>query len=150
MQTIIIVLDSKKMSNPDLDIRYVLPDRIEEYSNGLIKDNGYDYLSNNELGLWLETDDAKNNVEKVIQLITTEIILENDLSKIADIFISEDESAELECCCKIYPIQVNFWSGFLSYVLMEGVNAPGELTEEVVQQALAYGNLQFLQKSYMT
>ncbi|MBP3421392.1 MAG: hypothetical protein J6K37_03900 [Lachnospiraceae bacterium] len=104
MQTIIIVLDSKKMSNPDLDIRYVLPDRIEEYSNGLIKDNGYDYLSNNELGLWLETDDAKNNVEKVIQLITTEIILENDLSKIADIFISEDESAELECCCKIYPI----------------------------------------------
>ena len=39
------------MSNPDLDIRYVLPDRIEEYSNCLIKDNGYDYLSNNELGL---------------------------------------------------------------------------------------------------
>ena len=44
------------------------------------------------------------NVEKVIQLITTEIILENDLSKVADIFISEDESAELECCCKVYPI----------------------------------------------
>ena len=42
------------------------------------------------------------NVEKVIQLITTEIILENDLSKVADIFISEDESAELECCCKVY------------------------------------------------
>ena len=104
MQTIIIVLDSEKMSNPDLDICYVLPDRIEEYSNGLIKDNGYDYLSDNELGLWLETDDAKSNVGKVIQLITTEIILENDLSKIADIFISEDESAELECCCKVYPI----------------------------------------------
>lgn len=84
--------------------RYVLPDRIEEYSNGLIKDNGYDYLSNSELGLWLKTDDAKNNVGKVIQLITTEIILENDLSKIADIFISEDESAELEYCCKAYPI----------------------------------------------
>ena len=39
------------MSNPDLDIRYVLPDRIEEYSNCLIKDNGYDYPSNNELDL---------------------------------------------------------------------------------------------------
>lgn len=104
MQTIIIVLDSKKMNNPDLDIRYVLPNRIEEYSNGLIRDNGYDYISNNELGLWLETDDAKNNVEKIIQLITTEIILDNDLSKIADIFISEDESAEIEDCCKIYPV----------------------------------------------
>jgi len=104
MQTIIIVLDSKKMNNPDLDIRYVLPDRIEEYSNGLIRDNGYDYISNNELGIWLETDDAKNNVGKVIQLITTEIILENDLSNISDIFISEDESAEIECCSKVYPI----------------------------------------------
>lgn len=105
MQTIIIVLDSKKMSNPDLDIRYVLPDRIEEYTNGLIRDNGYDYLSDNKLGLWLETDDAKNNVGKVIQLITTEIILENDLSKTVDIFMSEDESADFESCCKVYPIQ---------------------------------------------
>lgn len=104
MQTIIIVLDPEKMNNPDLDIRYVLPDRIEEYSNGLIRDNGYDYLENDELAIWLETDDAKNNVEKVIQLITSELILENDLSKVADIFISEDEAAELEGCCKVYPI----------------------------------------------
>lgn len=104
MQTIIIVLDPEKMNNPDLDIRYVLPDRIEEYSNGLIRDNGYDYLENDELAIWLETDDAKNNVEKVIHLITSELILENDLSKVADIFISEDEAAELEGCCKVYPI----------------------------------------------
>ena len=32
MQTIIIVLDAQKMTNPDLDIRYILPDRIEEYN----------------------------------------------------------------------------------------------------------------------
>ena len=56
METIIIVLDSKKMTNPDLDIRYTLPDRIEEYTNHQIRDNGYDYLSDTELGLWLETD----------------------------------------------------------------------------------------------
>ncbi len=104
MQTIIIVMDSRKMNNPDLDIRYVLPERIEEYTNNLIEDNGYDYLSNYELGLWLKTDDATNNVEKVIQLIKTENFLENDLSQIADIFISEDECAEFEYCHKIYPI----------------------------------------------
>ncbi len=34
-----------------------------------------------------------------------------------------------------------FWGGFLSYVLMEGIHTPGDLTEEVVQQALAYGNV---------
>ena len=32
MQTIIITLDSEKMNNPDLDIRYLLPDRIDEMS----------------------------------------------------------------------------------------------------------------------
>ncbi len=103
MQTIIIVLDSNKMSNPDLDIRYVLPERIEEYTNNLITDNGYDYLSNLELGLWLETDDSIKGVEKIIELISTEMFLENDLSQIANIYISEKESAELECCRKVYP-----------------------------------------------
>ena len=104
MQTIVIVLDSTKMANPDLDIRYILPERIEEYTNNSIKDNGYDYLSDTELGLWLETDDSANNVEKIIQLIKIETFLENDLSNVADIFVSEEESAEMEHCIKVYPI----------------------------------------------
>lgn len=104
MQTIIVVLNSQKMNNPDLDIRYILPDRIEEYTDNSISDNGYDYLSDTELGLWLETDDAVNNVRKIIQLITTEIFLENDLSQVAEIFISEEEGAEVENCRKVYPI----------------------------------------------
>lgn len=96
MQTIVIVLDSTKMANPDLDIRYILPERIEEYTNKSIKDNGYDYISGTELGLWLETDDSANNVEKIIQLIKTETFFENDLSNVADIFVSEEECAEIE------------------------------------------------------
>lgn len=104
MQTIVIVLDSTKMANPDLDIRYILPERIEEYTNNSIKDNGYDYISGTELGLWLETDDSANDVEKIIQLIKTETFLENDLSNVADIFVSEEESAEIEHCRKVYPI----------------------------------------------
>lgn len=93
MQTIVIVLDSTKMANPDLDIRYILPERIEEYTNNSIKDNGYDYISGTEFGLWLETDDSANDVEKIIQLIKTETFLENDLSNVADIFVSEEECA---------------------------------------------------------
>lgn len=104
MQTIIVALNSQKMNNPDLDIRYILPDRIEEYTNNSISDNGYDYLSDTELGLWLETDNAVNNVGKVIQLITTETFLDNDLSQVAEIFISEEECAEIENCRKAYPI----------------------------------------------
>lgn len=104
MQTIIIVLDSSKMPNPDLDICYTLPERIEEYTNNQIKDNGYDYISDKEIGLWFKTDHAVNNVERIIQLIKTEKFLENDLSQIADIFISEEECDELENCHKIYPV----------------------------------------------
>ena len=104
MQTIIIVLDSEKMTNPDLDIRYVLPDRIEEYTNQLVKDNGYDYLENDELALWLETEDAAKDADKIVALLNAETILENDLTLAADIYISEEANAELEQCRKVYPV----------------------------------------------
>jgi len=104
MQTIIIVLDAQKMTNPDLDIRYILPDRIEEYTNGAVKDNGYDYISDTKLGIWLETADAENSVKDIAELLKTEKFSDNDLSKTADIYISETECAEIENCRKFYPL----------------------------------------------
>ena len=104
MQTIIVLLNAEMMTNPDLDIRYTLPERIEEYTNNQVKDNGYDYLSNTKLGLWFETDNAVNNVEKIIQLINAERFLENDLSKVAEIYISDEECALFEDCRKIFLI----------------------------------------------
>ena len=103
MQTILIVLDSEKMDNPDLDIRYLLPDRIQEYTDGQIVDNVYDYLNSDEMGIWLDTDDAAQNVEKVIELIKSEQILDNDLSRVAEIYISEEDCATLDQCRKVYP-----------------------------------------------
>ena len=44
MQTIVIVLDPTKLDNPDLDLRYLVPDRVEAVTQGAIADNGYDYL----------------------------------------------------------------------------------------------------------
>ena len=88
MQTIIVVLDPEKMSNPDLDIRYLLPDRIEEITDGLARDNGYDYFPDNSMGIWLETEDAEKYVSAVIQLIESEQILDNDLSKSAILWFS--------------------------------------------------------------
>lgn len=104
MQTIIIVFDSKKMNNPDLDIRYNLPQRIEEISDNQISDNGYDYISGTELGIWLDTDNAAENVQKVIQLIKSETFMDNDLSKVVDIYISAEDCAEVEQCEKVYPM----------------------------------------------
>ncbi|MDE6519772.1 MAG: hypothetical protein K2K91_04835 [Ruminococcus sp.] len=102
METIIIKLDAQKMKNPDSDIRYALPNRIEEYSNNQITDNGYDYISNSELALWFETDNAEKNVELIIQLLSAETFFDNDLSNIAEIYISDKKCADLEDCRKIY------------------------------------------------
>ena len=104
MQTIIIVLDPKKMENPDLDIRYLLPERIEEITEGLVRDNGYDYLSNDTMGIWLDTEDADKNVKSIIHLIKTERISDNDLSSTAEVFASEEDCADLDKCRKVYPI----------------------------------------------
>ena len=103
MQTIIITLDSRKMDNPDLDIRYILPDMIDEYTDGQITDNGFDYITGDIMGIWLETENASENVDKVISLIESEEILDNDLSRAAEVFISEEECAELEQCKRVYP-----------------------------------------------
>lgn len=96
MQTIIIKLDSRKMENPDLDIRYTLPDRLEKITG--IYDNGYDYISNTELGIWLETE----NAEKMFSVVA-EIIRNDSNLKSAEIYISDNENAGLNECKKVYP-----------------------------------------------
>lgn len=97
MQTIIIKLDSRKMINPDLDIRYTLPDKLEKITSGRISDNGYDYISKYELGIWLETDNAEHMFPIVADLI------ENDNNlKSAEIYISDSETAEIHECRKVY------------------------------------------------
>jgi hypothetical protein len=103
MQTIIIVLDPSKMENPDLDIRYILPERIEEITKGMVKDNGYDYLPNNSMGIWLDTDDAEKNVKMVIELLMSEKILDNNLVNSAEIYVSVLDCAELDKCFRVYP-----------------------------------------------
>ena len=42
MSTIIIKMDSQKLIHPNLDMRYTIPDYIQEYTKGKITDNGYD------------------------------------------------------------------------------------------------------------
>lgn len=103
MQTIIIKLDSRKLKNPDLDIRYLLPERIEEFTDKRVADNGYDYLNQFELGMWLETENASAEVGKIIELIKSEKFCENDLSESAEIFISEADCAEIDSCEKVFP-----------------------------------------------
>lgn len=109
MQTIIIVLNPSKLENPDLDLRYLIPDRIEQVSNGAIQDNGYDYIDTEEenngplMAIWLETESAGENWPFIKKLFQAEKFKGNDLSKSAEIFISEKDTAELENCTLVFP-----------------------------------------------
>ncbi len=109
MQTIIIVLHPEKLENPDLDLRYCIPDRIEEVSGGKMQDNGYDYIDTEEgqpdppLGLWLETESAKESWPIIVSLFQKETFKGNNLSLSAEIFISENDTEDLENCTLVYP-----------------------------------------------
>ena len=105
MSAIVISMDSRKMENPDLDIRYLLPDRIEEWSEGAVSDDGYDYVDEEGhiLAVWLETEDAEGWWPKIVELLKAEKIEENDLSQSAQVLISEESGAEFDKCRQVWP-----------------------------------------------
>ena len=111
MQTIIVVLDPGKLENADMDLRYPLPDRIEEVSGSLIQSNGYDFTDTEDgesgplMGIWLETENASENWHIVSELFRSEKFTGNDLSLSARIYISENDTDDLENCTLVFPKQ---------------------------------------------
>lgn len=109
MQTIVVVLNPSKLENPDLDLRYYIPERIEEVSNGAIQDNGYDFIDTEDgqpgplLGIWLKTELAGENWLIIKKLFEDETFKENDLSVSAEIFISENDTEAIERCTLVFP-----------------------------------------------
>ncbi len=111
MQTIIILLEPAKLVNPDLDLRYKIPDSIEEVTDGRIQDNGYDYIDSSLdsengrdlLGIWLKTENAAQDYKDIVELFQKKKFLKNNLSESAEIYISENETEDLENCTKVFP-----------------------------------------------
>jgi predicted butyrate kinase (DUF1464 family) len=106
METIVIKLNPELLENPDLDLCYIVPDRIEELSDKKIMDNGYDYLEgpNNPIGIWMKTESAEQNYASIIDIIKRETFAENDLEKAVEIYISKVDCDEFENCKKVYPL----------------------------------------------
>ena len=82
MPTIAIQLDPTLLDNPDLDIRYELPDLLAERSHGLIRDDGYDYVRDDQLlAVFLETTDVEAALVLILDVIHNVRLLENDLGQ---------------------------------------------------------------------
>ena len=111
MQTIIVVLNQGKLENADMDLRYSVSDRIEEVSGSLIQSNGYDFIDTEDgqpvplMGIWLETENANENWHIVSELFQSEKFKGNDLSLSAQIYISENDTDDLENCMPVFPKQ---------------------------------------------
>lgn len=109
MQTIILLLNPGKLENPDMDLCYCVPDRIEEVSNFLIQSNGYDFLDVEEgqpgplMGIWLKTENASESWSVISKLFQSEKFKGNDLSMSVQIYISENDTDDIENCSLVFP-----------------------------------------------
>ena len=109
MQTIILLLNPGKLDNPDMDLCYCIPDRIEEVSGSAIQDNGYNFIDTEDgqpgpsMGIWLKTEDAGKHWPMLRELFRDEVFLGNDLSASVQIYISENDTDGLEHCTRVFP-----------------------------------------------
>lgn len=81
MATVVLRLDARELQNPDLDLRYLIPDLLAERSGGAIRDDGYDYESEHVLAVFLDVDDAESALALIRQVLREEALLGNDLDK---------------------------------------------------------------------
>lgn len=67
-----ITIDPKLLANPDADLRYDIPDRIEEVSDAQIEGDGYDYDDEQNMIIFLQSEGISE--ERVISFIETALL----------------------------------------------------------------------------
>ena len=95
MGIIAIKLTPGKLENPDLDLRYLIPDRIGELTEGKITDEGYDYIDDAMI-IFMGSNTPREDAITVWEILKSETFLENDISRSAIVAISENDDEEFE------------------------------------------------------
>lgn len=99
MPTIALRLDPRELNNPDLDIRYVLPEMLVERSGGALSDDGYDYVGEcSYIIIYMQTSDVEIGVRCVLDAIETCRVLDNDLRGSIVVAVDHGQGYEI-----IYP-----------------------------------------------
>lgn len=91
-----IKISPERLDNPDLDIRYILPNLIIDNSEGLIEDGGYDYLEDevNTMLIYLQTANPDHAVKKILEVIEKIEVLDNDLKQSIEIEVENEPNSE--------------------------------------------------------
>lgn len=92
MGHIAIRLNAATLENPDLDLRYCIPDLLAEASCGSVQDDGYDYSETDAsaLTVYLRSDDPDKDVHCVIETLAKNEVCGNWLLPSAVIGVSKD------------------------------------------------------------
>ncbi len=105
MQTIIVTLNIKKLAKIDFGIHDCIVERVSEVSSGTVVDGENGYFSPTGVGVWLAAENAKEGAELLVKLFESEKFCGNDLTKAAEIYISDSEKALLFDCERVYPAE---------------------------------------------
>ena len=104
MATIVIRIDPEALDDPDLDLRYEIPDLLEQRSGGQLSDRGYTHESDTDaLLLFLAASDLSTALPHVITLLENDRLHGNDLATAALVGTSPHELHEVEELAVAYP-----------------------------------------------
>ncbi|WP_444928587.1 hypothetical protein ACJJIF_11985 [Microbulbifer sp. SSSA002] len=109
MGVIAIRLDPRKLENPDTDMRYDIPNKIQLHSGGTITDDGYDYLDEGDyiMVIYLSSKNPESDVDIVVDILSRNTFSGNSVLDVAQIGIKSSDKYELK-----YPsgssMEVNF------------------------------------------
>ncbi len=114
MPTIAIQMHPNRLANPDLDLRYHLPELLAARSGGLLTDNGYDYgRTTDVITVFLGTKDLEAVVPIVLEALSKETLQGNRLSEsglvVATCPLDDPDAPEAEFTV-IYPLSGGTYS----------------------------------------
>lgn len=91
MPTVYVRLDPRKLENPDLDMRYALPDLISAESGGAVKTDGYDYVGEAPfLLLFMTTEDINQGLLWVLSVLEHGKSFGNDFLRSTVVAVDRD------------------------------------------------------------
>jgi hypothetical protein len=104
MQSLVIRIDPKPLTNADLDLRYEIPDRLSHASEKKIKDAGYGFEPGTDaMHIYLAAEDANAAVPLIIQLLEGNTLDEPGLLKAVLVGVSEFSASESSSYRAVYP-----------------------------------------------
>ena len=104
MAEIVIRLNPGALLNPDLDLRYEIPDQLARRSGGVIVDDGYGYEPGTAaLHLYFRTTNLALALSEVFAVLEKEVLIGNQLGVGAEVGVCEGPAGQAREFSIVFP-----------------------------------------------